>query len=87
MLHNGLGVCNSHQAISAARSNLTNITLLNHGEGPMDPQHIANEIRRVIKGELDDCERAINANNKKLALNELDDAMRKLKLLSDQLMA
>ena len=53
----------------------------------MDPQHIANEIRRVIKGELDDCERAINANNKKLALNELDDAMRKLKLLSDQLMA
>jgi hypothetical protein len=42
----------------------------------MDAKQIANEILRVIRNELGDCERAIN---------ELDDATTKLTRLADQL--
>jgi hypothetical protein len=46
---------------------------------------IAAEIRRVIRNELDDCERAIKNNDEKRALDELDDAVRKLKRIAGQL--
>jgi hypothetical protein len=43
------------------------------------------EIRRVIRGELDDCERAINAGEYDKAKSELDDAVRKLKRIANNL--
>jgi hypothetical protein len=46
---------------------------------------VAYEIRRVIRNELDDCERAIKNKDDSRALNELDDAIRKLKRLASQL--
>jgi hypothetical protein len=46
---------------------------------------LAAEIRRVIRNELDDCERAIKSDDDKRALNELDDAIRKLKRIANQL--
>jgi len=51
----------------------------------MDPKQVAHEIRRVIRVELDDCERAIRAGEYDRAINELDDAITKLKRLADQL--
>ncbi|ESW95642.1 hypothetical protein X769_28230 [Mesorhizobium sp. LSJC268A00] len=45
---------------------------------------VASEIERVVRNELDDCERAIKSDNKTRALSEVDDAMRKLKRLADE---
>ena len=46
---------------------------------------ISAEIRRIIRNELDDCERAIKNEDEKRALDELDDAIRKLKRIANQL--
>ncbi len=43
---------------------------------------IAAEIRRIIDNQLDDCQRAIKAGTKTIAVNELEDASRKLKKLA-----
>jgi hypothetical protein len=50
----------------------------------MSGASIAEEIRRVIRQELDDCERALKNNDIRTALSELDDAVRKLRRLADQ---
>jgi hypothetical protein len=42
-------------------------------------------IRRVIRRELDDCERAINAGEYDKAKGELGDAVRKLKRIANNL--
>jgi len=41
----------------------------------MNNSETATEIDRVIRGELDDCERALIAGNTTRALRELDDAV------------
>jgi hypothetical protein len=46
---------------------------------------IAAQIRRIINGELDDCERALKAGDTTRALRELDDAMTRLRRLAAQL--
>lgn len=46
---------------------------------------VAAEIRRVIRNELDDCERAIKNKDERRALDELDDGVRKLKRIAAQL--
>ncbi len=51
----------------------------------MDARAAADEIRRVIRNELDDVERAIKADDDRKALNELDDAVRKLKRIANDL--
>jgi hypothetical protein len=51
----------------------------------MDAASAADEIRRVLRNELDDVERAINAKDDRKALNELDDAVRKLKRIANDL--
>ncbi len=51
----------------------------------MDAAAVAYEIRRVVRGQLDDCERAIKSENYSRALNELDDAVRKLKRIASSL--
>lgn len=42
------------------------------------------DILAVVRRELDDVERYIKAGNKTQALNELDDAVRKLKKIADR---
>lgn len=54
-------------------------------ERNMDAASAADEIRRVLRNELDDAERAIKAKDDRKALNELDDAMRKLKRIANDL--
>jgi len=51
----------------------------------MDASTAADQIRRVIRRELDDCERAINAENYDKAKSELDDAVRKLERIANDL--
>ncbi|WP_316227721.1 hypothetical protein [Bradyrhizobium sp. SZCCHNR3015] len=51
----------------------------------MTPEQAAHEIRRVLRNELDDCERAIKNEDLHRARNELDDAMRKLKRIANSL--
>jgi hypothetical protein len=51
----------------------------------MDGSEAAYEIRRIIRNELDDCERAINGKEYDKAKSELDDAVRKLKRIADNL--
>jgi hypothetical protein len=51
----------------------------------MDASEAAEQIRRVIRVELDDVEIAIKADNKSKALDELDDAVRKLKRIANGL--
>jgi len=51
----------------------------------VDKSEIAHQIRRVLSGELDDCERALRAGDTERALRELDDAMTKLRRLANQL--
>jgi hypothetical protein len=51
----------------------------------MENSEIAQRIRRVINGELDDCETALHAGDIQQALSELDDAMTKLKRLIREL--
>ncbi len=48
----------------------------------MTKAQIAAEIRRIIDNQLDDCQRAIKAGTKTIAVNELEDATRKLKKLA-----
>lgn len=51
----------------------------------MTKNQIAAEIRKIVKNQLDDCERAIKAGTRSIALFELEDAARKLKILADLL--
>ncbi len=51
----------------------------------MEASEVAYAIRRIIRNELDDCERAIDANNLSKAKSELDDAVRKLKRIANAL--
>jgi hypothetical protein len=46
---------------------------------------IADEIRRIVRNQLSECERAIKHENQSRARRELDDAVRKLKRLADQI--
>lgn len=48
----------------------------------MTRAQIAAEIRRIIQNQLDDCQRAIKSGTKTIALNELEDAVLKLKRLA-----
>lgn len=45
----------------------------------MTKAQIAAVIRRIIENQLDDCQRAIKAGTKTIALNELEDTKRSLK--------
>jgi hypothetical protein len=49
----------------------------------MDAKQLANEIRRVIKNELDDADRHLRNGDPDRARRELDDGMTKLKRLAD----
>lgn len=51
----------------------------------MEKSVAADLIRRLLRNELDDCERAIKHDDKRRALSELDDAMTKLKRLASSL--
>ena len=51
----------------------------------MDASEAAEQIRRVIRVELDDVEIAIKADDKSKALDGLDDAVRKLKRIASGL--
>jgi hypothetical protein len=46
---------------------------------------VADDIRRVVRHELDDCKRAVRDNDKDSALGELDEADRKLKHIAEEL--
>ena len=48
----------------------------------MTKAQIAAEIRRIVQNQLDDCQRAIKDGTKTIALNELEDAAKKLKKLA-----
>src|SRR3954468_16937377 len=48
---------------------------------------IAAAIQAVVRLQLDDCKRAIKNGTKTIALNELEDAIRQLKLLAKRLEA
>ena len=48
-------------------------------------QAAAAEIRKIVKAQLDDCERAIKAGTRSIALYELEDASRRLKRIADLL--
>lgn len=48
-------------------------------DGRMTKSQIAGEIKKIVKNQLDDCERAIKAGTKSIALYELEDAARRLK--------
>jgi hypothetical protein len=50
-------------------------------------QLAATEILKIVKGQLDDCERAIKAGTRSIALYELEDAARRLKKIADYLAA
>jgi hypothetical protein len=52
---------------------------------PMTKSQIASEIKKIVKNQLDDCERAIKAGTKSIALYELEDAARRLKQLASLL--
>jgi hypothetical protein len=51
----------------------------------MTNSEIATQIRRIIDGELDDCERALKAGDTARALRELDDGVTRLQRLARQL--
>jgi hypothetical protein len=48
---------------------------------------IAAAVQAVVRLQLDDCKRAIKSGTKTIALNELEDAIRQLKLLAKRLEA
>ncbi len=48
----------------------------------MTKSQIAAEIRKIVKMQLDDCERAIKAGTKSIALFELEDAARRLQKIA-----
>ena len=54
---------------------------------PMTKAQIAAAIQAIVRLQLDDCRRAIKDGTKTIALNELEDAMRQLKLLAKRLEA
>jgi hypothetical protein len=49
---------------------------------PMTGEEIASALRRVIRGELDDVERALHRGDVQRALSELDDAITKIKRIA-----
>jgi len=51
----------------------------------MTNSEIAYEIKRILRGELDDCERALNSANINRAKSELEDAITKLKRLASRI--
>jgi hypothetical protein len=51
----------------------------------MTKSQIAAEIRKIINNQLDDCERAIKAGTRSIALYELEDAAKRLKKIADLL--
>ena len=51
----------------------------------MDAAEAADAIRRIIRRELDDCERAIDEGDLDAARSELDDAVRKLRRIANDL--
>ena len=51
----------------------------------MTPAYYAEEIRRVIRNELDDAERALKNDDPDKAARELDDAVTKLKRIANGL--
>jgi protein tyrosine phosphatase (PTP) superfamily phosphohydrolase (DUF442 family) len=53
----------------------------------MNKSQVAAEIRKIIKNQLDDCERAIKAGTRSIALYELEDAAKRLKKIADFLEA
>jgi hypothetical protein len=53
----------------------------------MTKAQIAAAIETIIRLQLDDCKRAIKDGTKTIALNELEDAIRQLKLLAKRLEA
>jgi 3-deoxy-D-manno-octulosonic acid (KDO) 8-phosphate synthase len=53
----------------------------------MTKAQMAAELDQIIRNQLDDCERAIKAGTKRIALNELEDAVRRLKRLTTLLLA
>ena len=54
----------------------------------MTKSQLAAEIKKIVDNQLDDCQRAIKAGTKSIALYELEDAQRRLKhiatLLADK---
>ena len=53
----------------------------------MTRAQIAAEIRRIVDNQLDDCRRAIKDGTKTIAMNELSDAVRRLKQIASVLEA
>jgi hypothetical protein len=51
-------------------------------ESNMDKSELQDQIRRILRNELDDCERALRNEDYDRAKRELDDAITKLKRLS-----
>lgn len=51
----------------------------------MNNLELANQIKRVIRNQLDDCDRALSSGNITRAKSELDDAVTKLKRLARHL--
>lgn len=51
----------------------------------MDKEAIRETLRRVLRNELDDCERAIRSEDLSRARRELDDAITKIKRLMNSL--
>ena len=50
----------------------------------MTKAQIAAALQTIVRLQLDDCKRAIKDGTKTIALNELEDAIRQLKLLAKQ---
>src|SRR3954462_12858743 len=48
----------------------------------MTKAQIAAQIKHIVQNQLDDCERAIKAGTRSIALKELEDAVRQLKRLA-----
>ena len=53
----------------------------------MTKAQIAAALQTIVRLQLDDCKRAIKDGTKTIALNELEDAIRKLKLRAKSLKA
>ena len=53
----------------------------------MTKAQIAAALQTIVRLQLDDCKRAIKHGTKTIALNELEDAIRQLKLLAKRLEA
>ncbi len=51
----------------------------------MTKSQLAAEIKKIVDNQLDDCQRAIKAGTKSIALYELEDAARRLKRIASLL--